>query len=60
MITDVAARERYGDERAVRAAVGLQQSAWSRIGGFFAAVIGFVAGLLGFLVVTVSLTCGYC
>lgn len=54
MITAAAAREHESEERAARAAVGLQKSAWSRITGFFFGIIGFIAGLLGFILITVS------
>lgn len=56
MITDAAAREHISEERMARAAVGIQRSGWSRITGFFSGIIGLIAGLLGFILVTVCLS----
>lgn len=54
MITDVANRERAGEDRSARAAVGLQKGIWARVTGFISSVVGFIAGLAGVAIVAVS------
>lgn len=55
MLTDAAGRERaVGEEGTARALVGIQGSMWGRFVGFMSAFGGFIAGLAGLIIMTVS------